>query len=214
MRTQAVILSAVALMFSLAASANAQVTQVDLDVDEPILINEWILSGSVGGALDSGTADDESWAYEATVGYLRNGIAGLEFLANFAPDFEAENRFLTRPTVNSYMFNGIVGAPLGDEGSWKPYFSAGLGVMTLDSQLFDESPGDVAAEDFFETDDNQFAVNIGAGIMGFADHVGFRADVRYFADAEGDNVDPDKPELIGLHDVNFWRANVGLALRW
>jgi hypothetical protein len=215
MRKYAAISGAAAMaLFLSPALAGAQV--LDVDYDDPMLTNQWVLGVAVGGTMDTETAEDESWSYGGSFDYLREGIYGFEFLADFAPDFEATSRFLSEPNINSYMFNGILAAPLGDGGAWQPYLSGGVGVMTLDSKLFNEDPSDTAAEDFFEVDDNQFAANFGGGLMGWGGNIGFRADIRYFTDMEGDDteLDPDIPQFLGLQDVSFWRANGGIAFRW
>lgn len=214
MRTQLTIIgAAVMAVFLTWAPAQAQV--VDIDYDDPLLTNQWVLGVAVGGTLNTATAEDESWSYGGVFDYLREGIWGFEMLADFAPDFEASSRFLGEPNINSYMFNGILAAPLGDGGAWQPYVSGGLGVMTLDHRAINEPPGQTGAEDFFASDDNQFGANFGGGLMAFAGHVGFRTDIRYFTDAEGGEArDPDKPFFIDLDDVSFWRANAGVAFRW
>ena len=107
--------------------------------------------------------------------------------------------------------------------NWQPFVSGGLGAITLRS---DDLTGNIG-NDFnqnFASDDTQLGGNIGFGIMGFAQNVGVRADVRYFH-AFGDNAlenalninsstfDDSSPISI-LPGLNFWRANIGLAFRW
>jgi hypothetical protein len=85
--------------------------------------------------------------------------------------------------VNAYMFNGIGAIPVGQNDSWMPYASGGIGMITLRGDLDADDESDFDTVGLPLLDDNQFGVNAGVGIMGFFDQVGFRADVRYFTGA-------------------------------
>jgi opacity protein-like surface antigen len=86
----------------------------------------------------------------------------------------------------------------------RPYITGGAGLFRItseESQFFDR------------VSSNDFGVNFGGGIMAFFnEHVGIRGDVRYFrtlTDGDSDNgVDFD------LADLNFWKWDVGAALRF
>jgi hypothetical protein len=65
----------------------------------------------------------------------------------------------------------------------------------------------------FDVDNNDFGINVGAGVFGFmTDNVGFRGDLRYFRgfgeDTGNDQIDLD------LGDMDFWRGTVGVTFRW
>ena len=182
----------------------------------------WFASAHVGSDFGQSAANS-SIDFGGALGYT-SGWLGAEFLAGFTPNFQISNQlFIDEPQVNSYMFNLMAGVPVGSEKSWQPFVSGGLGMLTLRS---DDLSGDVS-NDFnenFATDDTQLGGNIGFGIMGFAQNVGIRADVRYFK-AFGDNalesalnLDPDtfddSSAINILPGLNFWRANIGLAFRW
>jgi len=60
--------------------------------------------------------------------------------------------------------------------------------------------------------------NIGGGIMAFAGKVGVRADARYFHANTFSSLDATSfANLVTqslLSDLNFWRADVGIAFQW
>jgi opacity protein-like surface antigen len=67
---------------------------------------------------------------------------------------------------------------------------------------------------FFDAlDTNDFGFNIGGGVHGFFnDNVGLRGDIRYLRSLQ-DN-EPDGDLDVGLSDFDFWRATVGVTLRF
>lgn len=178
--------------------------------------HEWVASGFVGPAFGA-DAEDANTGFGGAISYLRYGTFGGEFLANFTPDMELAPDLVEDSAVNNYMFNGMAALPLGQDGRWQPFVSAGLGAMTISGAV--EDP-----DDFFEldVDDTQLASNVGFGLMGFGDQWGFRAGARYFAGLDddpniGDDIG-DASDLVDpadvLGDVSFWRVHGGVAYRW
>jgi len=163
--------------------------------------------------------------FGGSLGYLWNSWIGAEFLAGFAPDFRFENNALfgaERPQVNSYMVNIIGAAPVGVEGHFQPFVSAGIGAMTLGSDQFNTLGTDEfgnQVQNTLQPDDARFGGNLGAGFMAFGGNWGFRGDVRYFrafddaSIASTGNAAQDALNHV-LPGLDFWRANIGLALRW
>jgi len=180
--------------------------------------SHWTAAGFVGanyGASAASTSVD----FGGQVGYLYRGIVGGEFLADFAPSFNLTNAFLAdRPNVNAYMANAVLAAPLGSEGAIQPYISAGLGGVQLRSSMLNVAsvPGSG------QTDANQTrgGGDVGVGVMGFAGNVGIRADVRYFRAFTNNTVATTGSSAADvfaqnlLSGLDFWRANVGIAIRW
>ena len=180
--------------------------------------SRWTAAGFVGanyGASTNGSSVD----FGGQVGYLWRGFVGGEFIADFAPRFNVSNAFLAdRPNVNAYMANLIIAAPLGTEAAIQPYVSGGFGGVQLRSNMLAVA-NDVSS---LQTSANQTrgGGDVGVGVMGFAGNVGIRGDVRYFraftnntvtttgntaADAFAQNL---------LSGLDFWRANIGIAIRW
>ena len=195
--------------------------QVDFDDVDPTP-GGWFASAHVGSDFGQ-SVDNSSVDFGGALGYT-SGWLGAEFLAGFTPNFQMRNRlFVDEPQVNSYMFNLMAGVPVGREKSWQPFVSGGIGAITLRSDDL-SGEGSNQFNENFTSDDSQFGGNIGFGVMGFAQNVGVRADVRYFR-AFGDNalenalnLDPNtftgnSPVNI-LQGLDFWRANIGLAFRW
>ena len=169
-----------------------------------LLEHQLVVSGYAGGSTGGDIGDGEV-AVGAAVDYLRNGRYGVEVLAGFAPGLTLERAFSDDIQLNNYMFNVIGAAPFGLDATWQPYVSAGFGAVTLHSGLNDAVFGD--------TDDTRFGGNIGFGIMGFAERVGIRADVRYFR-AGGDGDSSAKTDFPVEEDLSYWRPSVGIAYRW
>jgi opacity protein-like surface antigen len=99
-------------------------------------------------------------------------------------------------------FMGNVVAPLRLRGAkWRPYVTAGLGVI----HAWVEDPSHTLAD----ADQNDVGVNAGGGVMcSLNDRVGLRADLRYFRVF----VDENKREGGLYRDYGFLRATVGVAL--
>jgi Outer membrane protein beta-barrel domain len=182
---------------------------------------QWFASAFVGsnfGArsdleLDQGSSLD----FGGGVGYMWKKALGAEFLAGFTPNFRTNSNVLfgERPQVNSYMFNAIGAIPVGSNGAWQPFLSGGFGALTLRSDVL-SGTGNNTIDQTFSPDDTQFGGNIGGGIMGYAGNVGIRADVRYFHGFKSnDAVDANNPVADNiLSGLDFWRANIGVAVRW
>jgi hypothetical protein len=185
----------------------------------PGIESHWLASGFVGSNFGR-DSEDASVDFGGTIGYLWRGVLGGEFQANFSPDFQLEGfrRALLlndEPWINSYMFNAIAAVPIGD-GGWQPFVSGGVGALTLQSDVLSGQEETLA----IEPDDSRFGGNIGAGIMGMIGNAGVRGEVRFFRGFEEDfDADPveSQNEAIAtqvLSNLQFWRANIGVAFRW
>lgn len=165
----------------------------------------WFASGLVGSSFGA-DADDASVDFGAGLGYL-NDIFGVEFLANFSPNFEFGG--LGDSKVNSYMVNGLATWRPRDT-AWRPYASGGLGAITFENDVFNVDPLDIPGLE--QAEDTSLGFNLGGGVMRFEGRWGVRGDVRYFR-AFGDE-DIGHGDFPFLADLDFWRANVGVIVRW
>lgn len=182
---------------------------------------DWFLTpyigGVFGGSADFGDFDDFDDEFErrvnfgASLGWMGNGIVGLEADFSWTPNF-FENTFgdadfdFGDSNVTTLMGNLIVGAPIGGQRGpgLRPYASGGVGLMR--SQV---DGGGL----FNDIDRNDLGVNAGAGVHGFfGDNIGIRGDVRYFRSLEDD--EPDDDFDVSLSDFSFWRATVGVTFRF
>jgi opacity protein-like surface antigen len=136
-------------------------------------------------------------------GYMGGGIIGGEVDFGYAPNIFEEafdNHALT------FMGNLIVGIPVGGTtgGGIRPYVTGGMGLIRTQTE-------DVVGNEF---NDNDFGFNFGAGVMGFfSDHFGLRGDARYFRNVTSDLGDADNDPELGVGDLDFWRASIGIVIR-
>jgi opacity protein-like surface antigen len=133
------------------------------------------------------------------------GIVGFEFdVAYFPKVLDNEVIGLEKNRVVTVTFNGIVNAPIGRV---RPYGTFGAGYLRLNITGLDAS---VLPDSSFKQ--NKFAWSLGGGVFAFfTEGVGIRGDVRYFRAVGFDGVDLGS---FNLNQFDFWRASVGLALKY
>jgi opacity protein-like surface antigen len=220
-------LAAAALTVVLPAVAAAQASRTPPPTapqKEPASLNDpynsyWTAAGFLGSNFGAG-ADESSVEFGGQLAYLYRGVIGGEVLADFAPHFRVNNALLTsNPMVNAYMANVIGAVPIGSEARVQPYVSGGLGRVQLSSSDI-RTPLLPTSNLTTSSSQSKFGGNIGAGVMGFAGNVGIRADVRYFTVFSSDiSADPNiaAADVFArnlLSGLDFWRANLGIAVRW
>lgn len=171
---------------------------------------DWLFTPNIGAGFGGNASGNEHLTWGASIGWMGAGILGWEADFAITPEFfesgDNDVDFFDSSNVTTFMFNGIVGIPVGGQTGpgFRPYFGGGIGMLQQNVE---------AANELFEVDNSEFGFNLGAGAMGFAtDHVGFRGDLRYFR-AFGDP-DEDNEFDIGLTDFDFWRGTVGVTFRW
>jgi opacity protein-like surface antigen len=167
---------------------------------------DWLITPYLGTAF-GGATSSQHVTYGASAAWMSHGIVGVEFDASIAPDLLDEDDGVVLGIADSnattLMANIVIGAPLGAPGV-RPYVAGGAGLIR--TRVSD-------AADVFDLDDNSFGVNAGGGVHAFVgEHVGIRADLRYFRglrdDDAGDGIDLD------LGSFDFWRASVGATFRF
>lgn len=184
---------------------------------------DWYLTpyigGVFGGNADFGDFDDDfddeferRVNFGAALGWMSNGIIGLEADFSWTPNF-FENTAgpgdfdFGDSNVTTLMGNVVIGVPFGGQRGpgIRPYASGGVGLI--------RSRVDSGGNFFEDLDRNDLGVNVGAGLHGFfSDNIGIRGDVRYFRSLEDD--EPDSEFDLGLADFDFWRATVGVTFRF
>jgi opacity protein-like surface antigen len=185
--------------------------------------SHWIVSGFVGSNFGGATATDPSVDFGGQLAWLWRGVFGGEVLADFAPSFKVDNLALSEnPRANGYMANAIFAVPLGAEGQFQPYISGGLGAIQLQTRVFNAALPRVSGTPIptgtTDGDEVKRGTNVGAGLMGFAGIIGFRADIRYYKAATDTSLQSTTPvgqftETL-LSGLDYWRANIGVAIRW
>jgi opacity protein-like surface antigen len=159
--------------------------------------------------VPGGQADSQWWAVGVNGGWTM-GWLGIEAdVAHFPQFFDSDGGFITDTRLMTAMGNVRLGIPIGmgmmgmGEGAM-PYVSAGLGVIR---------PTISEAGALATVDESKFGWNAGGGLAGyFSDHVGLEGDVRYFraTDEEGAN----NAFGIDFNEFDFWRASIGVSLKW
>jgi hypothetical protein len=195
----------------------------------------WTVAGFLGSSFSTGgneplqtDALDGGLTYGFQLGYMRRYL-GAEILADFAPTFKISSLALSdHPSVNSYMLNLVAKGYWGNEGSFQPYVSGGLGWMTMNANLFtlDGSTivnvGDttVFALNTISNTQSKFGTDIGGGFFAFASRWGVRGDVRYYQASTFDQEKLQNGTFANdftqalISGLTFWRANLGVAYRW
>jgi opacity protein-like surface antigen len=183
---------AVSLSSLLASSASAQTTFTPFT-----------------GVTFGGDTEENRFVYGAVLGF--GSGAGLDIDFGYAPNFFGDadpfGDLDGKLNITTLMFNIRIGGPRG-QGA-RPFVSGGAGLMRTSVT----GPGDL----FDDVSRNDFALNVGGGLQGmFNEHVGIRADVRYFRDLTGENDDGFilDPTEFDLGDFTFWRATVGVSFRF
>ena len=162
------------------------------------------------GSLFGGDLSGNRATFGGTASFMGGGIFGGEFGFNYAPKFIPAGVSNEDIAQMSLMGNLIVGIPVGGSdqpGHLRPYITGGAGLFRVTSQ---------ESQFFDRVNSNDFAVNFGGGLMAFfSEHVGLRADVRYFrtlTDSDpGSGIDDVD---FSLGDLNFWKWDVGAAFKF
>jgi opacity protein-like surface antigen len=164
--------------------------------------------GRAGDAL-ANAFEAKRFDWGVTFAFMSGGIVGLEAEIAHSPDFYGRTD-IGSSSVLTATGNLLIGIPIGGQQGvgFRPYVVGGLGLIR--SQLSDIGDG-------ISDSENDLAWNAGGGAMFFfGDHVGLRADVRYFRTFEAvvfdfvdDLLDRDRAER-----VDFGRASVGVVFRF
>jgi opacity protein-like surface antigen len=177
---------------------------------------QWVVTPYLGVNL-AGDAEFRRGGPGGSVGYFGDRL-GFEF------DFERYNHFFkdedlanlvpnncgvgpagepcTDLNSDAVGFMGNVVAPIRIKGAehWRPYATAGLGVI----RAWVDDP----SQQLVDTDQNNLGFNFGGGVMySLNDRVRLRGDLRYFRAF----VDEDKHEGVYFKDYGFLRTTVGVT---
>jgi opacity protein-like surface antigen len=144
------------------------------------------------GATFGGDAPASEPTYGVALGGMAGGIFGIEGEFSYTPNFFASSGDHSDSHVLTLMANLLVGAPLG---AFRPYVTAGAGLIRQHNEF-------TVSDILTDISSNDFGINAGGGArFMFGEHVGIRADLRYF-----------KVRKSG--GLGFWRGYGGLNLAW
>lgn len=147
--------------------------------------------------------------YGASLMGIGAGPVGFELDFGYSPNFFETStstsgfRFTSKSNVTTLMGNVAIGAK---GGSVRPYVVGGVGLLRTNVQDIGEV--------FTVNTKNDFGLDVGGGVMGFfSNNVGLRGDIRYFRGFRGTS-DSDNPSGLALSDFKFWRASLGVSLKF
>ena len=171
---------------------------------------DWLFTPSIGTTFGGDTNGREHFTYGTSLAWMGSGIFGWEADVSFTPEFFEGNDddfdFDGGSNVVAVMGNAIIGVPIGGQrdAGFRPYFTAGLGMLQSEARTND---------DLFHVDNSEFGFNAGAGVLGFfSDHIGLRGDIRYLRSFEDPEEDNEFDIAVGGFD--YWRAGAGVTFRW
>ena len=161
--------------------------------------------GQAGGTLVNSVNNSNKISWGVAAGWMGAGVFGVEEDFAHSPSFFGSGGNIDSSRVVTLMTNAIIGVPVGGQhgGGIRPYAAIGVGWINQNISTLN------GVGNFSE---NDFGWDIGAGVMGyFADHIGLRADYRYFR-----NFQETGTNVIGLQvgHFNFNRVSVGVLFRF
>jgi len=159
---------------------------------------EVLVSPSVGLAF-GGKTDDSKITYGGTL-TLKGSIVGFAVDFGYIPDFFGSGRVGNNNLV-TLMGNLVVmsGGPV------RVYGSAGLGLVK--SRVED-------AAGLFEADSSELGLGVGGGMLFLPGdgRWGIHGDIRYIRSLT--DPEPDDEFDVDLGDLDFWRGEIGLTIRF
>ena len=154
----------------------------------------------------SATVDKQTWLVGVSAAWLTDNIFGAELDVGYGPRFFASDQFLNRPGSNVLSFTGnmLLTVPVSvTRDSLRPYISGGLGMVHA---------GVSDAVRINEIDSNLVAFSVGGGAIGFVNRrAGVRFDLRHIRTTSRAL---DNATLLTEPRLGFWRATVGVAIRY
>lgn len=163
------------------------------------------VSPFAGANFATSTGVNKRGDYGVNAGWMGAGIAGFEVDFGYSPSYFGDENVIGSNNVWDLMGNFIVGVPVGGQRGIgvRPYGTVGFGMLKQHISALGMRP---------EINNNDPAVNVGGGVMGFfGDHVGLRGDVRYFRDVHSDTT--SNSLLIDFGGFHYVRATIGVVFR-
>jgi hypothetical protein len=155
----------------------------------------------------SGRGSNSKAGFGVALGGVGN-IVGFETEVAYYPEvLENDENALAKNKVITYSGNTLIGPTIGPV---KIYGAFGVGGLYLDAT----SIANVLLPNPESFSKNYFTGNAGGGVMGFfTSHLGVRADLRYYR-AFGLKLDELETAGLTFDKFEFWRANVGLVVKF
>jgi hypothetical protein len=175
---------------------------------------EWQIQPFLGVTFGGGTTfvDLEHAAGRANIAFGISGlwlgdVIGIEADLGHMPGFfqAGDQRLLASSRVSTLTANVVLAMPRHlSQYTLRPYFVVGGGFMYV------RSDAKLPALSFAE---NMPAMDVGGGMTGFlTSRVGVNWAVRYFRSVGSETEGPGP--VVADQQLSFWRANMGLAIRY
>lgn len=175
---------------------------------------DWLITPFVGGSFAPETTflvfeegAGRKLTFGGSVALLSDGLFGLEADFSHIPRFfEGDNvlGLVLTSRVTTLGGNVILAAPLSmTRESLRPYLVGGVGLLQASSKH---------AGGLFPVDADLLGVTVGGGAIGLlSERTGLRFDLRHIKAATGADGPLARP---GVSRLSFWRATIGLVLRY
>jgi len=201
------LLLAVLLMCVQAAEARADF------LITPYLGSEFAGSTTILGDLDTG-ASSKHWTFGGSTAWLSDRILGVEADFALVPGFlqnSGGGGLVTGSRVTTLTGSVIAALPLSvTRDSLRPYIVGGLGLIHASAEdaakscALAETPGFACPGDWL-------GLQLGAGAIGLiTNRAGVRFDLRHMRALSRDTTLRGE----GTSTLSFWRATVGVTLRY
>ena len=174
---------------------------------------EWQIRPFVGATFGGGTTlvdlDHAAGSPNVVVGVngaLLGDVIGVDVDFARAPGFfqAGEQGLVQRSSVTTLMGNVVVAPPRHlTEYTLGPYFVVGAGLMRARSEDF---------SNFLSVASTLPAMDVGGGATGFlSKRIGLNWDARYFWNVGGKDL---RGVSFGTEQLSFWRATMGIVIRY
>ncbi len=130
---------------------------------------------------------------------------GVEAEVAHTPKLFEQDGFTINRSLTTFSGSVVVSAPGMGSDRFNPYLVVGLGSL---------KPHLSEAGDLSEQSGSVLAASAGFGVTGFVnEHVGVRADMRYFRGIRDSDLDTN---VFGVKfsEYSFWRTTAGLVVRF
>jgi hypothetical protein len=163
----------------------------------------------VGTTLTSptGSGGSSKAGFGVALGALGKIVGGETEIAYYPEVLDNTANALAKNKVITFSGNTLIGPTIGPV---KVYGAVGVGDLYLNVTSLQS----VVIPNPTSISTNYFTFNAGGGVVGFfSAHFGVRGDLRYYR-AFGLKVTDFQGAGLALDKFDFWRANVGLAIKF
>ena len=154
--------------------------------------------------LTVASVDKQTWIVGTSAAWLTSSVIGAEVDFGYAPRFFGSDLTVPGSNVTTLTGNVLLTLPVSvTRESLRPYITGGMGVLHAG---VDDSLG------LLTIDRNMLALSLGGGAIGFLNsRAGVRFDLRHIRSTSRDM---DNSTLLTAPRLGFWRATIGVAIRY